>query len=469
MFEMNKETLDIQLTKKQWELLNAFNNNAITEILFGWWARWWKTWGICEIINMTCIAYPWIAWLVWRREWDDLRKTSLVTMQKVLRAHWLEEWIDYTLNMQTKELHYTNNSRIFFVPLKQQPTDMEFNFLWGYELTFAFVDEAQENSRKAINVINSRFTEKIKDYWLTGKVILWCNPDKGHLYSDFIRPSKEELFKKWRVFIQSLYKDNPYIDHTKYEESLKNADEVTRQRLLFGNWDYDNNPNKLYTTNMILDMWTNPQAKNGTKFLSCDVARLGWDRIVEMIWDWDHLYKVYIQQYVTTDKTVELIRQLEIEHWIRRSFEVIDSDWIWWWVVDQLRWARWFVNNAQAIQPIEAKYDDTKRVNYKNLKTQCQFKLRELMEKWLVSIDERAFQNDSDKELFIQELENVMLKNVDKEGKIELESKDEMKERIWRSPDLLDAFFMKFYFNIVKHTEEIKKPRQIYMPYVPWQ
>jgi len=371
--------------------------------------------------------------------------------------------------MQTKELHYTNNSRIFFVPLKQQPTDMEFNFLWGYELTFAFVDEAQENSRKAINVINSRFTEKIKDYWLTGKVILWCNPDKGHLYSDFIRPSKEELFKKWRVFIQSLYKDNPYIDHTKYEESLKNADEVTRQRLLFGNWDYDNNPNKLYTTNMILDMWTNPQAKNGTKFLSCDVARLGWDRIVEMIWDWDHLYKVYIQQYVTTDKTVELIRQLEIEHWIRRSFEVIDSDWIWWWVVDQLRWARWFVNNAQAIQPIEAKYDDTKRVNYKNLKTQCQFKLRELMEKWLVSIDERAFQNDSDKELFIQELENVMLKNVDKEGKIELESKDEMKERIWRSPDLLDAFFMKFYFNIVKHTEEIKKPRQIYMPYVPWQ
>jgi len=36
MFEMNKETLDIQLTKKQWELLKAFNDNAITEILFGW-------------------------------------------------------------------------------------------------------------------------------------------------------------------------------------------------------------------------------------------------------------------------------------------------------------------------------------------------------------------------------------------------------------------------------------------------
>ena len=172
--------------------------------------------------------------------------------------------------------------------------------------------------------------------------------------------------------------------------------------------------------------------------------------------------KVYIQQYVTTDKTVELIRELEIEHGIRRSYEIIDSDWVGWWVVDQLRWAKGFVNNAQAIQPIEAKFDDTKRVNYKNLKTQCLFKLRELMEKWLVSIDERAFQNDNDKELFIQELENVMLKNVDKEGKVELETKDEMKERIGRSPDLLDAFFMKFYFHIVKDTEEKKVIHQIY-------
>jgi hypothetical protein len=70
------------------------------------------------------------------------------------------------------------------------------------------------------------------------------------------------LRKKGRVFIQSLYKDNPYIDHAKYEESLKNADEVTRQRLLFGNWDYDNNPNKLFKTDEILDMWTNPPQTN---------------------------------------------------------------------------------------------------------------------------------------------------------------------------------------------------------------
>jgi hypothetical protein len=211
-------------------------------------------------------------------------------------------------------------------------------------------------------------------------------------------------------------------------------------------------------------MWTNPPQTNWTGFLSCDVARLWWDRIVEMIWDWDHLKKVYTQQYVTTDKTVELIRELEIEHGIRRAFEIIDSDWVWWWVVDQLRWSKWFVNNAKAVQPIESKYDETKKVNYANLKVQCLFKLRELIEKWKISIDEQAFSNDNDKELFIQELENVMTKNIDKEWRIEVETKDEMKERIWRSPDLLDAFFMKMYFHIVKQTEEFRKPLWIARP-----
>ena len=35
-----------------------------------------------------------------------------------------------------------------------------------------------------------------------------------------------------RIFIPSLYKDNPFIDHEKYEASLKRADKITKERLL---------------------------------------------------------------------------------------------------------------------------------------------------------------------------------------------------------------------------------------------
>jgi hypothetical protein len=36
---------------------------------------------------------------------------------------------EYSLNLQTKELKYYNGSKILFVPLKQQPSDPEFNRL----------------------------------------------------------------------------------------------------------------------------------------------------------------------------------------------------------------------------------------------------------------------------------------------------------------------------------------------------
>jgi phage terminase large subunit len=108
-------------------------SRVIIEILFGGGGRSGKTWGICEIINMSCIQYPGIVWLIGRNEWEDLRKSTLVTLTKVLRSHGMKKDIHYTLNLQTKELNYPNGSRIFFIPLKQQPSDPEFDFLGGYE------------------------------------------------------------------------------------------------------------------------------------------------------------------------------------------------------------------------------------------------------------------------------------------------------------------------------------------------
>lgn len=43
---------------------------------------------------------------------------------------------------------------------------------------------------------------------------------KGHLYNDFIKPQKEGKLPGYRKFIQILYKDNPYLDHKKFEEGL---------------------------------------------------------------------------------------------------------------------------------------------------------------------------------------------------------------------------------------------------------
>lgn len=41
---------------------------------------------------------------------------------------------------------------------------------------------------------------------------------------------------------------------------------------MFGNWDYDDNPYKVYTYDNILALFTNPKQKDGEKYMIVDVA-----------------------------------------------------------------------------------------------------------------------------------------------------------------------------------------------------
>lgn len=62
------------------------------------------------------------------------------------------------------------------------------------------------------------------------------------------------------------------------------ADEITKQRLLYGNFDYDDTPGRLFDYNALLNMWDNP-AINGEKYLSIDAARKGKDKTVIFEWN----------------------------------------------------------------------------------------------------------------------------------------------------------------------------------------
>jgi hypothetical protein len=47
-----------------------------------------------------------------------------------------------------------------------------------------------------------------------------------------------------------------------------------------------------------------------------------------------------------------------------------------------------------------------------------------------------------------QELLAVKLKDIDKDNKVAVMSKDEMKKILGKSPDLSDAFMMRMYFEV---------------------
>lgn len=444
--------LNPKLTSKQWILYESFLSDAISEILYWWSWRCWKTWWVWEILNLTCIAFPWIVWLVGRREWDDLRKTSLNTILKVLRTHNMEKGVHYEINMQTKELTYYNGSKVFFVPLKSQPHDMEFNWLWWYEITYAWVDEAQEVMRKAIDILKTRMTEKVMEYNIVPKVIMTCNPMKWHLYNDFIKPDKEWTLKSDRIFIPALYKDNPYIDHEKYEKQYENADEITRQRILFGNWEYDNTPWRLFSYDKILDLANNPII-NWKKYITCDVARFGSDKAVIKVRDWFQIIETIIYDKSSIRDLENKIRELSQKYWIPMSQVIVDEDWVWWWLVDNLS-CKWFVNNSTPIdtRSSQQKIEWHPKPNYQNLKTQCYFMLSSCVNNWFIVIwwekIEAFIRVDTLSDKLKEELDIIVQEWIDKDWPMKIISKEDMVKKLGRSPDEADSVMMRMRFEL---------------------
>jgi hypothetical protein len=72
-------------------------------------------------------------------------------------------------------------------------------------------------------------------------------------------PDKNGTLPEYRMFIPALATDNKKLPKT-YIEQLMRSDEVTKQRLLYGNFEYDDTPGRLFDYQAINNLWNN--AKN---------------------------------------------------------------------------------------------------------------------------------------------------------------------------------------------------------------
>ena len=61
--------------------------------------------------------------------------------------------------------------------------------------------------------------------------------------------------------------------------------------------------------------------------------------------------------------------------------------------------------------------------------------------------------NDNDKETIIEELDVIKQKNPDKWGKLQILTKEEIKQLINRSPDFADSIAMRMWFELNKSPE----------------
>jgi phage terminase large subunit len=400
--------------------------------LFGGGAGGGKSLLGCYWILKMCLKYPNTRWLIGRSKLHTLKATTYNTLLEVIKMQGLTS-ADYKYNGQTGFLTFKTGSQIVFKDLFYYPSDPYYDKLGSMEITGAFIDEASEVTQRAFQILSSRIRFQLDDNGLIPKILLTCNPTKNWLYTEFYKPDEDGTLETHRRFVKSLVTDNPYISKH-YIGQLNRLDRISRERLLNGNWKYDDTQNKLFDYDAINDMFTNNFVTDGESYLSIDIARFGADSSVICYWNGWRCEEIKQFKKYSIVALADEVNKMAIQYKVRRGNIIADEDGVGGGLVDMVRGCKGFVNNSRALLG----------ENYSNLKTQCYYKLAEKVNKGEIFC--RA--DMKVKDYIVQELEVVEMKDMDKDNKLQIVSKDKIKQNIGRSPDFSDALMMRMYFEL---------------------
>jgi len=388
------------------------------------------------------MIYPETLYFIARKSLNDLRKYTIPSIYEVLEAYGVDKGY-CKFNAQDNYFTLYNKSKIFLIEAKYMPSDPLYQRFGSMQMTRGWIEEAGEFELAAKSNLSASIGRwKNELYKLPAKLLMTCNPSKNFLYKDFYKKSKDGTLEPWRKFVQAYPEDNKKLPPGYIEHLVKTLTANEKERLLFGNWEYDDDPSVLIDYDRILDLFKNEHVPKGEGFISADIARKGKDSTTIAIWSGFRVEKIIALRKSLTTETAKEIRSLANQYKIPMSRVICDEDGVGGGVVDQLS-CKGFVNNSKPIGNTLMRRGRV--VNYANLKSQCGYNLADLINNAGVYIN---CPDDNVKALIIEELEQLKDGNVDGEGKLSLMSKADVKERIGRSPDYSDMLLMRMYFEL---------------------
>ena len=404
-------------------------DSDIWQVLYGGAASGGKSFLGCDWQIKRRLKYPGTRGLIGRAELKKLRLSTMATFFELCAQYGLVAGRDYTYNGQDHVINWYNGSQTILMDLADMPSDAEFQRFGSIEITDYFVDEAGEVSEKCIAILASRVRYKLINDKPKG--LLTCNPHKGWLYREFFDAKRNGSIRKDRQFIQALPTDNPHISPV-YIESLQMLPDIDRKRLLEGDWDYDETKDRLYEYDDLLRCFR-PSTNLGDKFITADIARMGDDRTVIVVWNNLHAEKFVVLKHKPINEVVDTINELIKNHSVRLSNVLVDEDGIGGGVVDFIR-CKGFLNGSKAV-----------RDNYMNLKSDCYFKLGELISSNAITFE------GTHKDTIVKELEMIRREKIDSDGKLRVTNKEDLKKRHGLSPDFADAIMMRAFYELKKN------------------
>lgn len=431
-------SINFKPSTKQFEAYKHLTDKETHYVGYGGAAFSGKSYLLCYWITIMCIAYPGTAWGIGRKQITVLKKTTIITLFKVFEECGITI-DDYSYNQQLNTIELFNGSTIYLIDTAHLPSDPLFTRFGGLELTGAAVDESAETQYTAIEVLSTRLGRRLNDkYGLTAKLLETFNPAKNHVYIRYYKPFKDGNQKKHHVFIPALPTDNPSDEVPAYIERIEaTGSRVTIERLIYGNFEYDDDPSSLITFNNIINVFKNTSVLSGEYFITSDIARFGRDKTIIGLWCGLRLIRIITIDKNKVTEAAQSIKDLAFEYSIPMTNVIVDDDGVGGGVVDILG-CEGFVNNSRPLPNPETGEDE----NYNHLKSQMYFMLAKVITDGLMYID----CSEEVRDIIVQELEQVKQYNMDKDGKKQIVPKDVVKENLGRSPDYSDMLMMRMWF-----------------------
>lgn len=282
---------------------------------------------------------------------------------------------------------------------------------------------------------------------------IFNNPDLKHL-------KREDLVKSVTFIPGSIYGNKELLKvNPQYLGNLLSLDEIDRRMLLDGNWKVRQDNSSLFNFVKIDDLFSNFAEESEKKYITVDVARFGRDLAVIKSWEGFSVKKIIIRtKSKTTDVTTDIEGERQRLH-IPKSNVLVDQDGVGGGVVDE--------GGYQGFSGGTPAKENSKGIkeNYKNLKTQCAYRMAdrvnnaeasfkdvEIVVDGIVTDEVKVGKNlVSVISLIKADLRSYKRRHLDDEGKLQMNTKDEQKNILGgRSPDFGDSFIMREFFELGK-------------------
>lgn len=302
---------------------------------------------------------------------------------------------------------------------------------------------------------------------------LRCNKASNHIYLTFNPITKENwvhrtFFEKndYNTFaLKTTYRDNHFLPHETHEqyEILKRTNPEEYAVYGLGEWgSLDDMAMRLFRDDSIEDLFTNGSflPRGQTRYLTADVAFSGADQFVIMVWDGWTVIDVRVIAKSEGDDVVRKIQTVASEYGIPGQRCAFDAGGVGIGLRGFLRTAMPFVGANSPLEDEADKNDMQKKLlpkpAFRNLRAQAfHFAAGK------VNDCEAAFETKSVhlQNALAQELRAIRRKDIPDGGKYQIIPKEEIKDRIGRSPDLADCFSMRAIFDLPQQKQ--RRARQV--------